>query len=326
MIKNKLLIPLLLSILFSQAQERKYYEFGWKKKYGIVDDKGYEIVAPIYLWTVYTLDKQSQYTALNSYENGGLIINNNTGKIEKFDFMDDTTVLNLGDEDYIYAYNENENSLINTIDVEKRINLAKNYQQIKQEGDYLFCYLDDEKGDILSKSDLKIVKENLAMTNNMSYFTTDEEIIFVINQQNATLFLNKNLKQIASTEKQLSEFEEVKRFLFSKNITLKELNAFDVIDEASGTPPNDDYPTTSAKMKGEYMQYNINYSENESLPFFKFKKKNYSVYRYRDNKIRLATSVEHNIIMHLLFYFDLNSKTILLPKKYWGDIELQLIF
>ena len=55
------------------------------KKCGIVDDKGQEIVAPTYLWAVYTLHDQSQFIALNSYEEGGLIINKKTGKIEKFE-------------------------------------------------------------------------------------------------------------------------------------------------------------------------------------------------------------------------------------------------
>lgn len=127
--KIPILFFLCILMIFSQAQENKYHEFGWKQKYGIVDDKGNEVVAPIYLWTVYTLHHQSPFIALNSHENGGLIINKITGKIEKIDIMYDTYLVNLDGDEYFYAYTTADSYLINNLDLEKRIRLPKNIRK-----------------------------------------------------------------------------------------------------------------------------------------------------------------------------------------------------
>jgi len=79
-------------------------------------------------------------------------------------------------------------------------------------------------------------------------------------------------------------------------------------------------------MSGPFVQYDIYYSQQDVLPFFKFKKKNYELYNYADNNtLRLATNEGNSIIMQYLFHFDLQTKTVFLPEKYWNDIELQLI-
>jgi len=227
--KKLLTFILFVFIISANAQEKNYYEFGWKKKYGIVDQNGNEVVAPIYQWSVYTLNKDSNFIALNSREDGGLIVNSKTGKIQKLDYMDDSYLINIDDDEFFYAYDKNGSYLLNTFDLDKKITLPKQYYDIKQDGNYLFCYLDDKSADILSKTDRKIIKDNFPMTKNSSYQTTNDETIYVIEQKNGTLFLDENLKQIENTPKLLNDFEQVQHFLFTKNILLKEI---DMIDSA----------------------------------------------------------------------------------------------
>lgn len=314
---------LCILMIFSQAQESKYHEFGWKQKYGIVDDKGNEIVAPTYLWTVYTLHHQSPFIALNSHENGGLIINKINGKIEKFDLMYDTYLLNLNGEEYFYAYNTTDSYLINNLDLEKRIRLPKKYQKVQLEEEFLIGNLTENNGDILSKKDFKIFKENIPMTDFSSYKTVDRKIIYIANQKNTTLFLDENLNQLFSSKKSLKGFEEIQKFLATKNIKINE-EPYPITETMVGAGP--DYPYIDAKMDGEYVVYNIYQSRNDFQKFFRFKRKNFRLSNDSyNNKVELSTRKENKVITHLMFYTDVNTKTIFLPKKYWRDIELELL-
>ncbi|WP_372483093.1 hypothetical protein AB9J70_17900 [Elizabethkingia anophelis] len=325
--KKLLSLILFLFIILANAQEKNYYEFGWKEKYGIVDQNGNEIVAPVYQWSVYTLNENSDFIALNSHEDGGLIVNTKTGKMQKFDYMDDTYLINIGDKEFFYAYDKNGSYLLNTLDLDKKITLPKQYYDIKQEGNYLFCYLNNMSADILSKADRKIVKGNFPMTKNSSYQTTNDEIIYAIEQKKGTLFLDKNLKQIANTPKLLNDFEQVQHFLLTKNILLKQINPFDTAESFSPIGKGKDYPRVDVGMSGSFLQCDIYYSQQDVQPFFKFKKKNYKLYNYGPSKnmLRLATEEGNKIIMQYLFHFNILTKTVLLPEKYWNGIDLHLI-
>ena len=325
--KKLLKFILFLLIISANAQEKNYYEFGWKQKYGIVDQNGNEIIAPVYQWSVYTLEENSDFIALNSHEDGGLIVNTKTGKIQKFDYMDDTYLINIGDKEFFYAYDEKGSYLLNTLDLDKKIILPKQYYDIKQEGNYLFCYLDDMSADILSKADQKIIKSNFAMTKNNSYQTTNDDIIYAIEQKNGTLFLDENLKQIANTPELLSDFENVQQFLLTKNILLKEVDSFDTAESFVPIDTDKYYPRVDIRTSGSFVQYDIYYSQRDVQPFFKFKNKNYKLYNYGPSKnmLRLATEEGNNIIMQYLFHFNIQTKTVLLPEKYWKYIDLQLI-
>lgn len=321
--KIPILFFLCILMIFSQAQESKYHEFGWKQKYGIVDDKGNEVVAPIYLWTVYTLHHQSPFIALNSHENGGLIINKTTGKIEKFDIMYETYLVNLDGDEYFYAYTTADSYLINNLDLEKRIRFPKKYQKVRLEGEFLIGNLTENNGDILSKKDFKIFKENIPMTDFSSYKTVDRKIIYIANQKNTTLFLDENLNQLFSSKKSLKGFEEIQKFLATKNIKINE-EPYPITETMVGAGPN--YPYIDAKMDGEYVVYNIYQSRNDFQKFFRFKRKNFRLSNDSyNNKVELSTRKENKVITHLMFYTDVNTKTIFLPKKYWRDIELELL-
>lgn len=314
---------LCILMIFSQAQESKYHEFGWKQKYGIVDDKGNEVVAPTYLWTVYTLHHQSLFIALNSHENGGLIINKISGKIEKFDLMYDTYLVNLDGDEYFYAYNTADSYLINNLDLEKRVRLPKKYRKVRLEGEFLIGNLTENNGDILFKKDFKIFKENIPMTDFSSYKTVDRKIIYIANQKNTTLFLDENLNQLFSSKKSVKGFEEIQKFLATKNIKINE-EPYPITETMVGA--GSDYPYIDSKMDGEYVVYNIYQSRNDFQKFFRFKRKNFRISNDSyNNKVELSTRKENKIITHLMFYTDVNTKTIFLPKKYWRDIELELL-
>lgn len=321
--KKLFFLLLIFMVQFSQAQDRKYHEFGWKQKYGIVDDKGQEIVAPTYLWAVYTLHDQSQFIALNSYEEGGLIINKKTGKIEKFDFMYDTYLVNIADEKYFYAYNKNKSFLMNTLDLNKRIALPKIYQDVKQEGEFLIGNLPENNVDILSKKDFKILKEYKSMTDFSSYETGDHQRVYIVNQDKTTLFLDENLNQLFSAKNILKDFKEIQKFLATRNIKINE-EPYPTDEAIIGPGPN--YPHINAVIEGESVVYNIYQSRNDFQKFFKFRKKNFRLSNDSfNNKVELSTRIDNSIFTQLLFYTDVHTKTIFLPKKYWGEIELELI-
>ena len=312
-----------ISMIFSQAQERKYYEFGWKNKYGIVDSKGNEVVAPIYLWTVYTMHYQSPYIALNSHNDGALIINKISGNIEKFDFMHDTYLIDTADEEYFYAYNKTESYLINNFDLNKRLKLPKRYREVRQERKFLIGYLSNGSADILSQKDFKIIRENIPMTDFSSYKTIDDKIIYIVTQKNAALFFDENLEQLFSSTKKLKEFKEIQEYLATKNIKINQ-EPYPITEAEVG--PGPEYPHINATTEGGYVVYNIYQSRNDFQKFFKFKQRNFRLYNDSyHNKVELSSKIKSRVIMHLLFYTDINTKTVLLPKKYWSDIELQLI-
>lgn len=325
--KNIFILIVLLLITSSRAQEKKYYEFGYKDKYGIVDQTGEEIFAPIYNWSVYTLDEKSNYIALNSHEIGGLVVNTESGTIQKFDYMRDTHIINLDDEKFFYAYDKNGSYLLNTLDSEKKIVLPKKYFDIKQEGNYLFCYIDNENADILSKADRKAIRKNFPVVKSSSYQTEGGQTIYVLEQKEGTLFLDENLKQIVFTEKILDSFEQIKEFLSSKKIILKVEDTTDYIELFTPKYKENEYPRIDIKTKGSLIEYNIDVSETKSRAFFKFNKKSYSFYNYTpsENKLRLATVKGNRIFMKYEFSFDPRTQTVLFPQKYWNEIELQLI-
>lgn len=324
MMKNILILTFIVTASTAFAQEKKFYEFGWKNAYGIVDKEGNEIVEPIYDWVPYTLHYESVFLALNSRKNGALVINTHTGIIEKFDLIHDTYLIEFGDKEYMYAAKNEKGFLLDNFDLNLRIELPKKYENLRQAENYLIGYTNDSKEavvDFISISDFKIKKENLSLTDFKSYkIVESDRFVYVINQGDLTLFLDDNLKELTTSSKPMKNFEETQKFLVDK-IQLKIEEKEYPIQSAMTVAPN--YPHIDGVNDGQYAVYNIYKSRNDFKPFFKFRQANLKAYNDSyDNKLELEYP---NNKLFALFYTDIETKTILLPKKYWKELDLQLI-
>lgn len=331
--KTTLIILLTLIALSSKAQE--YYEFAHNGHYGIVDADGQEIIPPTYLWKSYTLHHEAPFIALNSKNDGAVIIHTLTGKRERFIFLQDSYLTEIDGADYLYAYNDQEAFLMNNRDLHKRKTLPKRYQEVRQSGDFLIGYVSTEGAvntvDILAKKDfaIKLSNQEIKQINDYSKATSGERIHAFV-KANATVFYDENLKKITTAPKELKSFDEVKEFLrSSKNI--------EIADESYkmgevGVRDLPDYPHIDTHKETDedgYAVFNIFQSRNDFEPFFKFKwgeNPNFrlTIDRY-SNMIEAWNRTEHGNKLVFLFYTDVKQKKVLFPKKYWADIGLQLL-
>lgn len=322
--KNILTILLILTATINFSQVKNFYEFGWKENYGIVDKEGNEIVEPMYDWVAYTLHYNSPFLAFNSRKNGALTIQTETGKIEKFDLFHDTYLVEFGSKEYIYAVKDEQGFLLDNFDLNLRIELPKKYKDLRQADNYLIGYTNDSKEaivDFISIKDFKIKKENFSLLNVNSYQDIDSQnFIYVVNQSNSTLFLDDNLRELAKASKPLKDFEEIQKFLLDKT-KMKIVEKDYPIQEGMAVAPN--YPHIDGVKDGQYAIYNIYKSRNDFQPFFKFRQANLKAYNDAyDNKVELEYP---NNKLFAMFYTDIETKTVLLPKKYWNELDLQLI-
>ena len=315
--KTFLFLILSLFALTANAQQN-YYEFGWNNQYGIVDKDGNETLPPSYQWVSRLIDNESPFIVLNGNK-GAVITNKQTGKMEKIDYLIDTYLISIDKKDYMYAHSSGNGFLLNNLDLESRIKLPKRYIKVRDEGDYLTGFTSRKTIDFISKKDFKIKKEILAPEEIESYPTKQGNRVYIISEKNSTLFLDDNLNKIASTNTIFKEFDNLKEYLEKLNISITDPNESIVGVAASAA----NYPFIFPKRNGDYAIYNIHYSKEESIPFFQFKRTGFSISNSRyENSVTLRNNHDN---MYLFFYTDVRSKTILLPKKYWKSIDLQLI-
>ena len=315
--KSFLFLILSLFALTANAQQN-YYEFGWNNQYGIVDKDGNETLPPSYQWVSRLIDNESPFIVLNGNK-GAVITNKQTGKMEKIDYLIDTYLISIDKKDYMYAHSSGNGFLLNNLDLESRIKLPKRYIKVRDEGDYLTGFTSRKTIDFISKKDFKIKKEILAPEEIESYPTKQGNRVYIISEKNSTLFLDDNLNKIASTNTIFKGFDNLKEYLEKLNISITDPN--ESIVGAADSAAN--YPFIFPKRNGDYAIYNIHYSKEESIPFFQFKRTGFSIYNSRyENSVTLENNHDN---MYLFFYTDVRSKTILLPKKYWKSIDLQLI-
>ena len=315
--KTFLFLILSLFALTANAQQN-YYEFGWNNQYGIVDKDGNETLPPSYQWVSRLIDNESPFIVLNGNK-GAVITNKQTGKMEKIDYLIDTYLISIDKKDYMYAHSSGNGFLLNNLDLESRIKLPKRYIKVRDEGDYLTGFTSRKTIDFISKKDFKIKKEILAPEEIESYPTKQGNRVYIISEKNSTLFLDDNLNKIASTNTIFKEFDNLKEYLEKLNISITDPN--ESIVGAADSAAN--YPFIFPKRNGDYAIYNIHYSKEESIPFFQFKRTGFSISNSRyENSVTLRNNHDN---MYLFFYTDVRSKTILLPKKYWKSIDLQLI-
>ncbi len=315
--KTFLFLILSLFALTANAQQN-YYEFGWNNQYGIVDKDGNETLSPSYQWVSRLIDNESPFIVLNGNK-GAVITNKQTGKMEKIDYLIDTYLISIDKKDYMYAHSSGNGFLLNNLDLESRIKLPKKYSKVRDEGDYLTGFTSKETIDFISKKDFEIKKKILAPKEIQSYPTKQGNRVYIISEKNSTLFLDDNLNKIASTNTIFKEFDNLKEYLEKLNISITDPNESIVGVAASAA----NYPFIFPKRNGDYAIYNIHYSKEESIPFFQFKRTGFSIYNSRyENSVTLRNNHDN---MYLFFYTDIHSKTILLPKKYWKSIDLQLI-
>lgn len=315
--KTFLFLILSLFALTANAQQN-YYEFGWNNQYGIVDKDGNETLPPSYQWVSYLIDNESPFIVLNGNK-GAVITNKQTGKMEKIDYLIDTYLISIDKKDYMYAHSSGNGFLLNNLDLDSRIKLPKKYIKVRDEGDYLTGFTSKKTIDFISKKDFEIKKKILAPKEIQSYPTEQGNRVYIISEKNSTLFLDDNLNKIASTNTIFKEFDNLKEYLEKLNISITDPNESIVGVAASAA----NYPFIFPKRNGDYAIYNIHYSKEESIPFFQFKRTGFSISNSRyENSVTLWNNDDN---MYLFFYTDVHSKTILLPKKYWKSIDLQLI-
>ena len=315
--KTFLFLILSLFALTANAQQN-YYEFGWNNQYGIVDKDGNETLPPSYQWVSRLIDNESPFIVLNGNK-GAVITNKQTGKMEKIDYLIDTYLISIDKKDYMYAHSSGNGFLLNNLDLESRIKLPKRYIKVRDEGDYLTGFTSRKTIDFISKKDFEIKKKILAPEEIESYPTKQGNRVYIISEKNSTLFLDDNLNKIASTNTIFKGFDNLKEYLEKLNISITDPNESIVGVAASAA----NYPFIFPKRNGDYAIYNIHYSKEESIPFFQFKRTGFSIYNsHYENSVTLENNHDN---MYLFFYTDVRSKTILLPKKYWKSIDLQLI-
>ena len=315
--KTFLFLILSLFALTANAQQN-YYEFGWNNQYGIVDKDGNETLPPSYQWVSYLIDNESPFIVLNGNK-GAVITNKQTGKMEKIDYLIDTYLISIDKKDYMYAHSSGNGFLLNNLDLDSRIKLPKKYIKVRDEGDYLTGFTSKKTIDFISKKDFEIKKKILAPEEIESYPTKQGNRVYIISEKNSTLFLDDNLNKIASTNTIFKGFDNLKEYLEKLNISITDPNESMVGVAASAA----NYPFIFPKRNGDYAIYNIHYSKEESIPFFQFKRTGFSISNSRyENSVTLRNNHDN---MYLFFYTDVRSKTILLPKKYWKSIDLQLI-
>ena len=315
--KTFLFLILSLFALTANAQQN-YYEFGWNNQYGIVDKDGNETLPPSYQWVSRLIDNESPFIVLNGNK-GAVITNKQTGKMEKIDYLIDTYLISIDKKDYMYAHSSGNGFLLSNLDLDSRIKLPKKYIKVRDEGDYLTGFTSKKTIDFISKKDFEIKKKILAPEEIESYPTKQGNRVYIISEKNSTLFLDDNLNKIASTNTIFKEFDNLKEYLEKLNISITDPNESIVGVAASAA----NYPFIFPKRNGDYAIYNIHYSKEESIPFFQFKRTGFSISNSRyENSVTLWNNDDN---MYLFFYTDVHSKTILLPKKYWKSIDLQLI-
>ena len=315
--KSFLFLILSLFALTANAQQN-YYEFGWNNQYGIVDKDGNETLPPSYQWVSRLIDNESPFIVLNGNK-GAVITNKQTGKMEKIDYLIDTYLISIDKKDYMYAHSSGNGFLLNNLDLDSRIKLPKKYIKVRDEGDYLTGFTSKKTIDFISKKDFEIKKKILAPEEIESYPTKQGNRVYIISEKNSTLFLDDNLNKIASTNTIFKGFDNLKEYLEKLNISITDPNESIVGVAASAA----NYPFIFPKRNGDYAIYNIHYSKEESIPFFQFKRTGFSISNSRyENSVTLRNNHDN---MYLFFYTDVRSKTILLPKKYWKSIDLQLI-
>lgn len=315
--KTFLFLILSLFALTANAQQN-YYEFGWNNQYGIVDKDGNETLSPSYQWVSRLIDNESPFIVLNGNK-GAVITNKQTGKMEKIDYLIDTYLISIDKKDYMYAHSSGNGFLLNNLDLDSRIKLPKKYIKVRDEGDYLTGFTSKKTIDFISKKDFEIKKKILAPEEIESYPTKQGNRVYIISEKNSTLFLDDNLNKIASTNTIFKGFDNLKEYLEKLNISITDPNESIVGVAASAA----NYPFIFPKRNGDYAIYNIHYSKEESIPFFQFKRTGFSISNSRyENSVTLRNNHDN---MYLFFYTDVRSKTILLPKKYWKSIDLQLI-
>ena len=315
--KTFLFLILSLFALTANAQQN-YYEFGWNNQYGIVDKDGNETLPPSYQWVSRLIDNESPFIVLNGNK-GAVITNKQTGKMEKIDYLIDTYLISIDKKDYMYAHSSGNGFLLNNLDLDSRIKLPKKYIKVRDEGDYLTGFTSKKTIDFISKKDFEIKKKILAPEEIESYPTKQGNRVYIISEKNSTLFLDDNLNKITSTNTIFKEFDNLKEYLEKLNISITDPNESIVGVAASAA----NYPFIFPERNGDYAIYNIHYSKEESIPFFQFKRTGFSISNSRyENSVTLRNNHDN---MYLFFYTDVRSKTILLPKKYWKSIDLQLI-
>ncbi|QDP84154.1 hypothetical protein FNJ88_00750 [Chryseobacterium sp. SNU WT5] len=275
---------------------------------------------------MYTLHHQSPFIVLLSSEKDPLLFNVETGKSEVLKFIASTYTVEIGKVGYIYAYNDQQAFLANDKNMDERKILPKKYVDIRESGDYLIGYINEEPNslvDILSKSDLKIKIKNLRSKRIQNFKTDDDKSVYVVNEPNQTLFFDVNFKNIGSASKEFTEFEDIAKFLILKyKITLIEPKQ-EVTELTTGPGPQ--YPYIKLTGNLNSMTCMVHESREIRKPLFSFARKNYRIGNDSySNKITLSEREENREKTYSLFYVNVKEKKILLPKKYWADIDLKM--
>lgn len=308
--------------------QQMYFDFEWESKVGIVNKKGKEIVSPIYSWKNYVIPNSSSSIVLMNNPNGKyLIINKNTGKREKIDLIQSSMVINIENAKYLLINKGNKAFLMNTSQTDKRLVLPKKYEDVWQLNDYLIAfekstkYGEQNTAEILLKDSFKSFVKTLPIKFINDFKTAEGKDIYVVIQNETTLFFDTAFKPIDRIEKELSVKEIPTAFKELTGIKLIEPKQ-EILVGAEGIRK---YPsiTSEVDLKNDYITYSIKTSKDTKEPFFRIKINNR---RFYDNFSNNHVEIEDiKTSKWVTFYLNLEDKTILLPKKYQKAIGIELL-
>ena len=326
--KKILFLVVVCSSILLHAQKLNYREFLHDYKYGVVDLEGKEILPPTYDWKMYTLHHSSPFMVLMSKDLGPLIFNNETGKSEKLKSIAGASRITIGQQEYIYAYNEKEAFLMNNKNLDVRLNLPKTYARVWEMGGYLVGVLSEDtksKVDIFSKDGFIFKLKDVAIIDFARYNAADLKLIYVLNQPKKTVIFDENMVKIAEVPRNLKTFAEVDEFLRTK----KKINIVEmenkIISTMVGPPPLAPYIDLQSLLSNIYV-CNVYDSRNNYKALFTFNAGQFRVGNdaYK-NQITLDRKEQNKVYPYLSFYVDVETGKILFPEKYWKDIELTMV-
>ncbi|MCY4780612.1 hypothetical protein ORI89_13210 [Sphingobacterium sp. UT-1RO-CII-1] len=319
--------------LLVRSQERQYYEFVWNGLYGVTDVKGKETLEPSYEEKVACIHDRSPYLALSSKDKSAYIIHTVTGEREILNLLDNR-LLSIGNDDYMYAHLDDKSFLINNFDLENRKLLPKKYEEVQLFGDYLVGITKDEINeftvDVLSKVDFEIKRVEQKVIDFKYYRQSAGGHIYLITKHDTTIVYDDNLQQIASTTDKLIDFASIQDYLSLKlNINIVDRDGR-MEGAMTGSLPGVPLirPSTTVD-EGEYVTYDILQSADDYIPFFRIKSDRSRFYQPMtergEDKFEGWSRKGAGVALQFFFHIDVKQKAILLPQRYWSEIDLQLL-
>ncbi|MCA5005604.1 hypothetical protein [Sphingobacterium bovistauri] len=330
--KIKLTLLILLISLKIFAQQRVYYPFAIGGLYGIVDNKGNEILPPSYVEELSSnINYYSDYIVLDSKSNNVLLFNKYTGKQENLEYLNNQYSIEINDKKYLYGYNKTMAFLMNNSELDERLSLSKKYKNFEQiEKVYLgYLAINNEYSvvDIYLGNDLILKLSNQEIKNIYAYqMVKNGGFIYCLVDKDKTTYYDENFKVISTINEEHTTYEQSQKYLLEKKSI--EINS----GESSGGMNLKGYKVIyphiekSKNNNSKYVTIDLVQSYSENFPLFRFKwNTNESTSFFISSQVnRIEGSfTKESSKVQILFYVDPVNKNVLLPVKYQKLIDLE---